>query len=213
MFFTTDYGLYMVWVDGYLTAANSYDPDRRMAGQNTTHLARMQWLDKFCGNHPQSPFLAAVNALHDASDVPVAGLTVPEPTRPQPELVKKKLTIVTHNGQRHEFNVEVATHEQQDIGLMFRESVFPDGGMLFDWGSPHPEHMWMKNTLVSLDMLFINADGTIRHIAAHTVPRSLDDIDSGGPVRATLELAGGTAQRLDIGVGDKVLAREFGSAP
>ena len=70
MFFDLDHGLYMAWVDGYLTAANSYDPDKRMAGQNTTHLARGQWLEKFCGDHPQSPFLAAVNALHDASGVP-----------------------------------------------------------------------------------------------------------------------------------------------
>jgi len=98
MFFDLDHGLYMAWVDGYLTAANSYDPDKRMAGQNTTHLARGQWLEKFCGDHPQSPFLAAVNALHDASGVPVTGLTAPEPTRPQPELRKMKLAIATHSG-------------------------------------------------------------------------------------------------------------------
>ena len=64
--------------------------------------------------------------------------------------------------------------------------------------------MWMKNTVAPLDMVFINADGTIRSIAENTVPQSLAVIDSRGPVRATLELAAGTTARLDIRVGDKV---------
>jgi uncharacterized membrane protein (UPF0127 family) len=85
--------------------------------------------------------------------------------------------------------------------------------MLFDWGGARASQMWMKNTISALDMLFINADGTIRHIAEHTVPQSLAVIDSGGPVRATLEVAAGTAERLDIRVGDKVMQRIFGNAP
>ncbi len=72
--------------------------------------------------------------------------------------------------------------------------------------------MWMRNTVSPLDMLFINADGTIRQIAENTVPESLAIIDSGGPVRATLELAAGTAARLDIRVGDKVHQRLFNNA-
>jgi uncharacterized membrane protein (UPF0127 family) len=121
----------------------------------------------------------------------------------QPELPKEKLTIVTHDGVRHDFNVEMAlTPQQQIVGLMFRPSVPADGGMLFDWGSPRDSQMWMRNTVASLDMVFINEDGTIRHIAEHTVPQSLAVIDSAGPVRATLELAAGTAERLDIRVGD-----------
>jgi uncharacterized membrane protein (UPF0127 family) len=96
---------------------------------------------------------------------------------------------------------------------MFRPSVPDDGGMLFDWGKERDIQMWMKNTISSLDMLFINADGTIRAIAEHTVPQSLATIPSNGPVRATLELAAGTAERLDIRVGDKVLQRIFGNAP
>jgi hypothetical protein len=84
--------------------------------------------------------------------------------------------------------------------------------MLFDWGAPKDSQMWMRNTLAPLDMVFINADGTIRHIAEHTVPQSLAIIDSHGPVRATLELAAGTTQRLDIRVGDKVLSPIFGNA-
>ena len=95
---------------------------------------------------------------------------------------------------------------------MFRTSVLPDGGMLFDWGTPHPSPMWMENTLVPLDMVFINPDGTIRHIVENTVPQSLATIDSDGPVLGVLELAAGTTARLDIRVGDKVQQRIFGNA-
>lgn len=135
-------------------------------------------------------------------------------TEPQPELPKEPLVIVTRDGKRHAFSVEMAiAPDQQTIGLMFRPSVPADGGMLFDWGAPRPSQMWMRNTIASLDMLFINADGTIRAIAERTVPQSLATIDSRGPVRGTLELAAGTAERLDIRVGDKVLQRIFGNAP
>jgi uncharacterized membrane protein (UPF0127 family) len=134
-------------------------------------------------------------------------------TQPQPELPKEKLVIITRDGVHHDFNVEMAlTIEQQTTGLMFRPTVPPDGGMLFDWGTPRESKMWMRNTISSLDMLFIGADGTIRHIAEHTVPQSLAIIDGGEPVRATLELAAGTAERLNIHVGDKVQQRIFGNA-
>jgi uncharacterized membrane protein (UPF0127 family) len=135
------------------------------------------------------------------------------PTKPQPELPKEKLAIVTHDGKRHEFNVEMAlSPDQQTIGLMFRPSVPPDGGMLFDWGAPRESQMWMRNTIAPLDMVFINPDGTIRAIAEDTTPRSLATIDSHGPVRATLELAAGTTAKLDIRVGDRVEQRIFGNA-
>ena len=134
--------------------------------------------------------------------------------KPQPELPKEKLVIVLRDGKQLVFNVEMAlSHDQQMIGLMFRPTVAEDGGMLFDWGGPRTQSMWMKNTLASLDMLFINEDGTIRTIAERTVPQSLTNIPSGGPVRGTLELAAGTAERLGIRVGDKVLQRIFGNAP
>jgi uncharacterized membrane protein (UPF0127 family) len=135
-------------------------------------------------------------------------------TGPQPQLPTEDLVIVTHDGARHDFQVEMAlTMDQQITGLMFRPSVPADGGMLFDWGAPRESQMWMRNTISSLDMLFINADGSIRSIAEHTVPQSLAVIDSRGPVRATLEVAAGTAERLDIRVGDHVLQRIFGTAP
>ena len=134
-------------------------------------------------------------------------------TGPQPELPKEKLVIVTSDGQRHDFDVEVATtQQQQTTGLMFRPSVAADGGMLFDWGAPRDSTMWMRNTIAPLDMLFLNPDGTIRHIAENTVPGSLAQIPSHGEVRATLELAAGTAARLNLRVGDKVQQRIFGNA-
>ena len=84
--------------------------------------------------------------------------------------------------------------------------------MLFDWVTPHSSQMWMRNTISPLDMVFINADGTIRSIVENTVPESLAVIDSRGPVRATLELAAGTTAKLNILVGDKVEQRIFGNA-
>ena len=138
----------------------------------------------------------------------------PEPTGPQPVLPTEALVILTKAGKSHPFAVEMAlTPEQQEIGEMFRPTVPDDGGMLFDWGSVHQSQMWMKNTLASLDIVFINADGTIRAIAENAVPRSLAVVDSRGPVRATLELAAGVTAKLDIRVGDTVQHRIFGTKP
>ncbi len=126
-------------------------------------------------------------------------------TGPQPELPKQKLTIITHDNKRHDFMVEMAlSNDQQMTGLMFRPTIPADGGMLFDWGAERSSQMWMKNTIASLDMLFISEDGHVRAIAERTVPHSLATIDGKFPVRATLELAAGTAERLDIRVGDLV---------
>jgi uncharacterized protein len=137
-----------------------------------------------------------------------------EPKGPQPELPKEKLVIVTHDGKQYPFNVEVATTDkQQQTGEMFRTSIPEDGGMLFDWGKPKPTEMWMKNTLISLDMVFINQDGTIQSIAEDAVPRSLAVIDAGGPVRAALEMNAGTTAKLGIKVGDTVKQRIFGNGP
>jgi len=137
-----------------------------------------------------------------------------EQTGPQAELPKEKLVIVTRDGTRHAFNVEMAlTPDQQTVGEMFRTSIPDGGGMLFDWVTPRDSQMWMKNTLIPLDMVFINADGTIRSIRENAVPHSLATVDSRGPVRATLELAGGVTAKLDIRVGDKVQQRIFGNPP
>lgn len=150
-----------------------------------------------------------------AALLPVSAFAqAPDPTGPQPELPKEKLVIVGHGGPEHVFNVEVASKPaEQTTGEMFRTKIPEDGGMLFDWGYPRESQMWMRNTVVPLDMVFINADGTIRSIAESTTPRSLAVIDSRGPVRATLELAGGTTAKLDIRVGDTVKQKIFGNAP
>lgn len=115
------------------------------------------------------------------------------------------LTITSANGT-HKFNVEVArTETEQERGLMFRESLPADGGMIFPMKPPRIASFWMKNTVIPLDMIFIRADGTIARIAADTVPYSLEPVDSGEPVAAVLELAGGKSAALGIAEDDKVV--------
>jgi uncharacterized membrane protein (UPF0127 family) len=117
---------------------------------------------------------------------------------------KAELTIETSKG-RHKFAIEVATTpEQMEQGLMFRKSLAPDAGMIFDFKTPQPAMMWMKNTLIPLDMLFVDAQGRIVNIHERAVPGSLETIGSGAPVRAVIELNGGTAARLGIKPGDRV---------
>lgn len=115
------------------------------------------------------------------------------------------LVIETRTGA-HEFQVELAiTPEQRSRGLMFRTELAPDAGMLFLGASDRVQTMWMANTVLPLDMLFIEADGTIATIAENTIPFSREIISSRRPVRAVLELNAGTVRRLGIRVGDKVV--------
>jgi uncharacterized membrane protein (UPF0127 family) len=101
------------------------------------------------------------------------------------------------------------TDELRTRGLMFRHFLPEDKAMLFDYEKPRPVAMWMKNTNISLDMLFIREDGTIAAIAQDTVPQSLDTISVQEPVRGVLELAAGTVKRLGLRVNDKVYHRIF----
>ncbi|MGH7092907.1 MAG: DUF192 domain-containing protein [Stellaceae bacterium] len=122
-----------------------------------------------------------------------------------------ELTIVSASGP-HKFTIELATTPaQQAQGLMFRRSLAPDSGMLFDFGAPTPVSFWMKNTLIPLDMLFVAQDGRILGIHARAVPELTDPIPAPGPVRAVIELNGGTADRLGIKPGDRVIYPIFGS--
>jgi uncharacterized membrane protein (UPF0127 family) len=157
-------------------------------------------------------FRRAVLALAALAPAPLRAQ--PGVDRPQPRLPTEPLVIATRDGRRLPFTVEMAVApEHQMIGLMFRPEVKPDEGMLFDWGAPRESSMWMRNTISSLDMVFIAADGRIHRIAERTVPLSLATVSSNGPVRATLELRAGITEQLDIRPGDRVLHRIFGTAP
>ena len=114
------------------------------------------------------------------------------------------LEIVTKSGVQV-FSVEMATTEQEkETGLMYRKEV-PDGkGMLFDFSPPQEISMWMKNTYVSLDMIFIRADGRILRIAENTEPLSTRIISSQGLAKGVLEVVAGTAKKYGIEPGDRV---------
>jgi len=117
---------------------------------------------------------------------------------------QQTLEIASKTGV-HVFAVELAvTDEERAKGLMYRRSVPESYGMLFDFKRDQEVTMWMRNTYVSLDMIFIQSDGRIRRIAESTETESDKIISSGGPVRAVLEVVAGTAKKLGIAAGDRV---------
>jgi uncharacterized protein len=125
---------------------------------------------------------------------------------------RSSLTVVTA-AREIKFDVDLAlTDAERSHGLMFRKELGPYEGMLFDFYKEAPVAFWMKNTLIPLDMVFIAADGTIRHIHANAVPLSTDAIPSQFPVRAVLEINGGSARLLGIKPGDKVKHEIFGNS-
>jgi uncharacterized membrane protein (UPF0127 family) len=112
---------------------------------------------------------------------------------------------IVSGGRTHDFVVEVArTDEEQSRGLMFRERLGPNEGMIFPFPSPRPASFWMKNTLIPLDMIFIRPDGTIARVAATTVPHSLEPVSVSEPVAAVLEIRAGRSAELGIREGDIV---------
>jgi uncharacterized membrane protein (UPF0127 family) len=120
--------------------------------------------------------------------------------------------VVVSGGRELKFDVDLALNDtQRSHGLMFREKLGPYEGMLFDFHQEAPVSFWMKNTLIPLDMVFIAADGTVRHVHANAVPLSTDSIPSQFPVRAVLEINGGSARLLGIKPGDKVKHSIFGN--
>lgn len=119
-------------------------------------------------------------------------------------LPTETLVIFTASG-RHGFEVEVArTAAEQARGLMERRYLPANRGMIFDYPEAQPVSMWMENTFIPLDMLFVGADGRIVRIAERTEPHSRRLIPSGAPVRAVIELNAGTAARIGAAVGDPV---------
>jgi uncharacterized membrane protein (UPF0127 family) len=124
-----------------------------------------------------------------------------------------ELVIDTPRGQ-HSFTIELAdTPEERSRGLMYRRSMQPNHGMLFDFQVEQPVAFWMKNTPLPLDMLFIDATGTVVQIAADTVPFSETPVPSEQPVQAVLELNAGTSKKLGIAPGAVVRHPIFGNTP
>jgi uncharacterized protein len=120
-----------------------------------------------------------------------------------------ELTIATAGGPQ-KFSIELAlTDAQMEQGLMFRRSMAPNAGMLFDFKHPTNVSMWMKNTVLPLDMLFLDEQGRIIDIHERAVPYSTDIIAGKAPARYVIELNGGTAARLGIKVGDQVTSPYF----
>jgi uncharacterized membrane protein (UPF0127 family) len=131
-----------------------------------------------------------------------AGQTQPTTTEP--------LEIVTASG-RHVFAVEVMrTDEERARGLMFRRFMPADRGMLFDFKIEQPVLMWMKNTYIPLDMIFISRNGTVTSVAANTEPMSERTISSGPPAFAVLEVNAGVAAKIGLKPGDRVAHGLFG---
>jgi uncharacterized membrane protein (UPF0127 family) len=123
------------------------------------------------------------------------------------EVRSATVAIQTASGL-HTFTVEWAvTPEERAKGLMFRESMAEDHGMVFDFGTELPVTFWMKNTPLSLDMIFIRADGSVDSIARNTTPFSEATVPSSGRVQYVLEVLAGTADRIGLEPGDTVTLR------
>lgn len=126
-----------------------------------------------------------------------------EPARVEPVIIE------TASG-RYTFQAEIAdTPELRERGLMFRHRLPEGRAMLFDWGSVSEVAMWMKNTYIPLDMIFITRSGKVANVAENTVPFSETIIPSEGPVAGVLEVAAGTAKRIGLKPGDTVLHSMF----
>ena len=130
------------------------------------------------------------------------------------ESLRKETLILVSGDKRHKIAVEVAeTPQQKAMGLMFRTSLGRRTGMLFPHSEPQELTMWMRNTYISLDMIFIRTDGTVHRIEENTEPFSEEIIASRGKVAAVLELAGGVAREIGLNAGDRVEGRWFKPAP
>lgn len=167
---------------------------------------------KAAGNCPATPRpleSAAMNRRRLLVSLVAGGLGLAAPALALVAFEKSELSIESA-GAQHRFTVEIArTTEQMSQGLMFRAKMAPDAGMLFLYEPVQPVAMWMFQTLIPLDMLFIGADGRVTNIHERAIPGSTATIESGGPVRAVLELNGGTVARLKLKTGDHVRHKEI----
>jgi uncharacterized membrane protein (UPF0127 family) len=134
----------------------------------------------------------------------LCALLLTAPASVAAELPRDTLLVETASSQ-YRFEVEIADDAAERAeGLMYRRSLADNAGMLFLYPSPQPVEFWMKNTLLSLDIVFVRADGTIARIAADTTPFSEDLIPPGEPVLAVLEVKAGTMRELGIAPGDRL---------
>jgi uncharacterized membrane protein (UPF0127 family) len=165
-------------------------------------------------SHPRWPRRCDVAAwIAFATAAVLATMTIVQAqTRPREGFGTDSLAIRTAK-ETHRFSIEVArTPEQQQFGLMFRNKMAADAGMLFIYERPLRISMWMKNTLIPLDMIFIGVDGRVINIAERCVPFSVAPVYSADVALAVLEVNGGTAARLGIKPGDTVLYGAFGTS-
>ena len=155
-----------------------------------------------------APLRSTLSRQLVAAAVILAALTfvarAAEDCRPAPERPRENLQIVTASGA-HPIKVEVArTPDQRAKGLMCRRTMARDQGMLFTFDGETPIYMWMKNTYLPLDMIFVSRTGVVTAITEHTKPFSRDLISSGGPAYAVIELNAGVAGELGIVEGSKI---------
>lgn len=153
---------------------------------------------------PLALALLGCRAEPQSSPVPPASTEQPSEAAAETSVETIPVTIRTDSGD-HVFDAETAiTSEEQSRGLMFRESLPENGGMIFPFPRPQIASFWMRNTLIPLDMIFIRADGVISNIERETEPYSLESRYSSEPVIAVLEIDGGRAAELGIDAGDRV---------
>jgi uncharacterized membrane protein (UPF0127 family) len=123
---------------------------------------------------------------------------------------RSTLQIATADAKLHKFDVWIADNDVRRMrGLMFVQHLADDEGMLFVYPQSQPVGIWMKNTPLPLDILFVNADGRVHRVVENAKPQSLDTIPSDGPVLAVIELKGGSAARLNIRRGAQVIHPAF----
>ncbi len=148
------------------------------------------------------PTLSSLALLASLAAAPGAWAASPAPA-------VDDLSIVTASGPHH-FTVDVMrTRDELERGLMFRRELSADRGMLFDFGAPQRVNMWMKNTYLPLDMVFIAPDGRVVSVKRDATPMSEDIIPSGGDVLGVLEVKAGTAARIGVKPGDRVVDPMF----
>ena len=179
----------------------------------------LQLLRRYNGNKPatyagyREPIMDLLKGLRNCFLFAFASVVLVFDSRPAAEadeVFRRSVLSVASAERAHAFRIEIAeTSGQRAKGLQGRETLAADAGMLFDFGAPQVASMWMKDTLIALDMLFIGVDGTIVNIVNNAEPGSIEFISSKSPVKAVLELPGGTARRLEFRPGDRVIHEVF----